>query len=77
MKHQYGQHSTTNLPSITIATNTRWETLLQTEVLGADAKYTVYDDFKPVGEVQTSSYYAHVIEKSASTSQYLLTGNQP
>ena len=39
------------------------------DVLGADTKQTVYDDFKPVGEVQIPSHYAHVIEKSASSSQ--------
>ncbi|KAI0208892.1 Glycine N-methyltransferase, partial [Lamellibrachia satsuma] len=39
------------------------------EVLGDDAKHTVYGDFKPVGEVQIPSHFAHVIEKSASSSQ--------
>ena len=42
------------------------------DVLGAYTKQTVYDNFKPVGEVQIPSYYAHVIEKSARLDNIIL-----
>ncbi|XP_077997285.1 glycine N-methyltransferase-like [Glandiceps talaboti] len=38
-------------------------TELLKEAFGPDCKYSVYGDFKPIGEVENPAYYIHVVEK--------------
>lgn len=38
-------------------------TAMLKEAFGANAKHTVFADFKPLAEVQDPSFYIHVIEK--------------